>query len=51
MLEKLVADAKKKLRLSPLIAVACPGNILPDGSIEPIGTGLGNAHFTNRRTA
>jgi hypothetical protein len=35
MLEKLVAAAKKKkLRLSPLIAVACPGNILPDGSIE-----------------
>jgi hypothetical protein len=35
MLEKLVAGAKKKkLRLSPLIAVACPGNIRPDGSID-----------------
>jgi hypothetical protein len=35
MLEKLAAGAKKqKLRLSPLIVVACPGNILPDGAIE-----------------
>jgi hypothetical protein len=35
MLENLLAVAKKKdIRLSPLIGVACPGNILPDGSIE-----------------
>jgi hypothetical protein len=35
MLAKLVAAAgKKKLGLSPLIAVACPGHIRPDGSIE-----------------
>lgn len=35
MLETLAAAAKKKnLRLSPLIGVACPGNILPDGQIE-----------------
>jgi hypothetical protein len=35
MLEHLVAAAEKKgLRLSPLISVACPGNIMPDGSIE-----------------
>jgi hypothetical protein len=35
MLEGLLATAKKQsLRLSPLIAVGCPGNILPDGRIE-----------------
>jgi predicted NBD/HSP70 family sugar kinase len=35
MLERLVAFAKRRsMRLSPLIGVACPGNILPDGSIE-----------------
>lgn len=35
MLENLAATAAKKdLRLSPLIGVACPGNILPDGHIE-----------------
>jgi hypothetical protein len=35
MIRKLVATAKKQdLRLCPLIGVACPGNILPDGSIE-----------------
>jgi predicted NBD/HSP70 family sugar kinase len=35
MLKKVVATSKKQdLRLSPLIGVACPGNIRPDGSIE-----------------
>jgi predicted NBD/HSP70 family sugar kinase len=35
MLQNLVTTAeKRKLRLSPLIGVACPGNIMPDGSIE-----------------
>jgi hypothetical protein len=41
MLETLVATAKKqRLRLSPLIGVACPGNILPDGTIERGGQNL-----------
>ncbi len=38
--ELLAAARKRKLRMAPLIAVACPGVIAPDGSIDRGGQNL-----------